>query len=133
MLQRTPMPSKGKGYWSFEIDGIEVLVGKGAKDNDRLTLEIAEPEDLWLHVAGGTPGSHVVVRQPADGSVIEATVIRKAAALAAYHSKARGAKGKVEVHICRVSDVRKPSGYPPGKVVLRRWESIKVYPKAAVD
>lgn len=127
------MSSKGKGYWTFEIDGIEVLVGKGARENDRLTLEIANPGDLWLHVAGGVPGSHVVIRQPEDGGIIDPSVVRRAATLAAYHSKARGAKGKVEVHFCLAGDVRKPSGYPPGKVVLRRWDSIKVYPRAAED
>ena len=50
-----------------------------------------------------------------------------AAALAAWHSKARGAKGKVEVHQCLARDVRKPRGYEPGKVQIRNWSSIKVY------
>ena len=41
----------------------------------------------------------------------------------------RDAKGKVAVHICRVSDVSKPRGYPPGQVQLKRWDSLKVYPR----
>ena len=53
----------------------------------------------------------------------------RAAELAAWHSKARGARGKVEVHLCRVADVRKPKGFAPGQVLLKRWDAVKVYPK----
>ncbi len=58
------MASKGRPYRTFVIEGFEVLVGRADEDNDHLTFRIAEPWDLWLHVAGGTPGSHVVVRNP---------------------------------------------------------------------
>lgn len=127
------MASTGRGYRTVEIDGFEVLVGKGARDNDRLTFEVAEPRDFWLHVAGGTAGSHVVVRNPDRLAELPRPVLRAAAALAAHHSKARRAGGKVEVHVCRVADVSKPPRYPSGKVVLRRWDSIKVYPEPVID
>ena len=35
------MGSKGRGYRSVDVDGFEVLVGKGAKENDRLTTRVA--------------------------------------------------------------------------------------------
>lgn len=124
------MGSKGRGYRTVSIDGFEVLAGKGARTNDRLTLEIAEPRDLWLHAAGYA-GSHVVVRNPDELSDLPADVVQRAAELAAWHSKARHAGGKVEVHVCRAGDVKKPRGYPPGKVVLKRYESVKVYPRDA--
>ena len=124
------MGSKGRQYRTVDVDGWVVLVGRGARDNDRLTLEIAAPSDLWLHVAGYT-GSHVVVRNPDELPTDEVPrgVVQRAAELAAWHSKARGARGKVEVHLCRAGDVRKPRGWPAGQVQLRRWESLKVYPK----
>jgi len=125
------MGSKGRGYWEREIEGFVVLVGKGAAENDRLTLDVAEPRDFWLHVAGGMPGSHVVVRNPDDLDELPQAVLRAAAELAAYHSKARNARGKVEVHHCRAGDVRKRRGSPAGQVELRTWESIRVYPRAA--
>ena len=125
------MSSKGRGYWEHELEGFTVLVGKGAAENDRLTLDVAEPHDFWLHVAGGMPGSHVVVRNPDDLDELPREVVRLAAELAAYHSKARNARGKVEVHLCRAEDVRKRRGAPAGQVVLRSWEAIKVYPRAA--
>jgi predicted ribosome quality control (RQC) complex YloA/Tae2 family protein len=124
------MASKGRGFRSETIDGFEVLVGKGDADNDRLTFRVAEPHDLWLHVAG-PPGSHVVVRNPERLAELPRTVVQRAAELAAWHSKARGARGKVEVHVCRVADVSKPRGFAAGQVLLRRWDALKVYPRAA--
>lgn len=122
------MGSKGRGYKTVEVDGFQVLVGKAARDNDRLTTRLAEPRDFWLHAAGYA-GSHVVVRNPDDLPEMPAAVARRAAELAVWHSKARHAGGKVEVHLCRAGDVKKPPGYPPGKVVLKRWDSLKIYPR----
>jgi predicted ribosome quality control (RQC) complex YloA/Tae2 family protein len=120
--------SKGSGWRTFERDGFEILVGKGARDNDQLTFRVAEPNDLWLH-ASGYAGSHVVIRNPDRLDSVPREVVETAAQLAAYHSKAREARGKIDVHLCRASDVRKPRGFPPGKVEIRRWESVKVYPR----
>jgi len=122
------MASKGRGFRAQQIEGFEVLVGKGDADNDRLTFGVAEPRDFWLHVAG-VPGSHVIVRNPAELPELPRAVAEAAAQLAAWHSKARGARGKVEVHLCRVADVSKPRGFAPGEVRLRRFEAIKVYAK----
>lgn len=124
------MGSKGRGFRAVEQDGFEILVGKGDQENDRLTFGMAEPRDLWLHVSGPA-GSHVVIRNPAGLSLDEVprAVLERAAALAAWHSKARGARGKVEVHVCRVADVRKPRGFAPGQVLLKRWEVVRVYPR----
>ena len=125
------MASTGRGHRAVEIDGFEVLVGKGARENDALTFGVAEPRDFWLHVAGGTAGSHVVVRNPEGLAELPRDVLRRAAQLAAWHSKARAAGGKVEVHVCRAADVSKRRGAPAGEVVLRRWDSIRVYPEPA--
>ena len=129
------MGSKGRGYRSYEIDGFEILVGKGDADNDRLTFDLAAPRDLWLHVAGPA-GSHVVVRNPDELDELPRPVVDHAALLAAWHSKARGSRGKVEVHVCRVADVRKPRGFAPGQVLLKRFEAVRVYardPEAGGD
>jgi predicted ribosome quality control (RQC) complex YloA/Tae2 family protein len=120
------MASKGRPYRTFEVDGFQVLVGRGEEDNDHLTFDVARPHDLWLHVGGGTPGSHVVVKNP-DKVEIPHAVLEHAAALAAWYSKARGAP-RVDVHYCRASDVKKPRGAPPGLVQLARHKSIRVKP-----
>jgi predicted ribosome quality control (RQC) complex YloA/Tae2 family protein len=118
--------SKGRPYRTFLVDGFEILVGRGEAENDELTFDVGAPHDLWMHVAGGTPGSHVIVRNPERGEVPRA-VVEAAAAAAAWYSKARGAP-KVEVHVCRVADVSKPRGAPAGLVELARWKSVKVKP-----
>lgn len=135
-LDRRPNPVGGgrelagreKGWRVVEMDGFEILVGERARDNDELTFREAAPKDLWLHVSG-YPGSHVVVRNPDELPSIPRQVVERAAGLAAWHSKARYAGGKVEVHVCRAGDVSKPRGAPPGEVSLRRWDAVRVYPK----
>lgn len=126
------MGSRGRSYRTIVVDGFEVLVGRGDAENDELTFAVAEPHDLWLHVAGPA-GSHVVVRNPEKLDELPRPVVERAAELAAWHSKARGARGKVEVHVCRVSDVSKPRGFAPGEVRLRSWRKVRVYPRPSDD
>lgn len=122
------MASKGAGWRTVEFDGFEILVGKGARENDELTLRVARPRDLWLHAAGYA-GSHVVVKLPEGVDDAPRAVIERAAELAAWHSKAREARGKVVVHLCRAEDVRKRRGAPAGQVEIRRFEIVRVYPR----
>src|SRR5258705_8622886 len=118
--------SKGRPYRTLVAEGFEILVGRGEDDNDHLTFDVAEPRDLWLHVAGGTPGSHVVVRNPDDVEVPR-SVVEIAAAAAAWYSKARSARS-VEVHVCRAGDVKKPRGAPAGLVELTPHKSLRLPP-----
>ena len=121
---------KGKGYRTFTVQsegrGWEILVGKGSQDNDDLTFDVAKGPDVWLHVGGETPGSHVVVRNP-DGADVPRDVVEAAAGLAAWYSKARGAPF-VKVDWCRKSDVFKPRGAPAGMVELKTFKTVKVAP-----
>lgn len=111
----------------IEKDGFEIVVGRSAAENDRLSIREARQSDLWLHAAGFA-GSHVVIRA-AEGKTedVPREVVEEAALLAIWHSKARGAGGKVPVHVCRARDVSKRRGAPPGQVVLRQYETLKVY------
>ena len=120
------MAGKGRPYRTYPIDRFEVLVGRGAAENDILSFEVAEPGDFWLHAAGYA-GSHVVIRNPDLLADPPSGVLQQAARLAAWHSKARGGRGKVEVHWCRAADLRKPGRFAAGKVLLKQWETIRVY------
>ncbi len=120
------MGSKGRPYRTVTVDGYDVLVGRGDADNDHLTFDVADKRDVWLHVGGGTPGSHVVIRNP-EGGEVPKDVVEKAAQLAAWYSKARGAP-RVEVHVCPVSHVTKPRGAPRGQVQIRGFTKLKVAP-----
>lgn len=117
----------------MERGGFEIVVGRSARENDRLSTREARPDDLWLH-ASGYAGSHVVVRA-VDGITGEVPrdVVEYAAQLAIHHSKARGAGGKVPVHVCRARHVSKRRGAPAGQVAIRDYETLKVYAKEPAD
>jgi len=110
-----------------EIQGYEVWIGKNAKSNDILT-SMAHKEDIWLH-ARGVGGSHVVIRMNNNKDYPQKDIIRKAAAQAAYFSKARGSK-MTPVSYTKKKYVRKPKGAVPGTVVLDREEVMMVEPEA---
>ena len=122
------MSSRGRPYKTVAVDGFRVLVGRSDAENDVLTFDVAQPDDVWLHVAGFS-GSHVVIANPDGLTAVPPAVLHRAAELAAWHSKARGARGKVEVHWCPRRHVSKPHGWPAGKVLLKQWDVIRVYPR----
>lgn len=97
--------------------GRKVLVGKGAADNDALTLKVARPHDLWVHAKDRT-GAHVVVALD-KGQTCPAEDLVDAAHLAAHFSDARDEK-VVDVQYTDRRYLRKPKGSPPGFVVVDR-------------
>jgi predicted ribosome quality control (RQC) complex YloA/Tae2 family protein len=113
-------------YRSIIHEGWTILVGKSAAGNDYIAHKLAQPDDLWLH-AEGMPGSHVVVRNPEKRDIPEG-VLRKAAGLAAYHSKGRGSS-KVPVAYTRAANVKKPKGAAPGLVILTGRKTLMAVPE----
>ena len=110
-------------------DGLEILVGRTASDNDRLTFKFSSPNDMWLHAAD-YGGSHVVVRNPTRKDLPHRTLI-EAAQLAGYFSQARK-DHKVDVHYTQRKFVSKPKRAAPGLVRLMRFKNITVEPKESV-
>ena len=107
-----------------------VLAGRTDAANDRLSLKLARPGDLWFHIRG-MPGSHVVLRVPEDAAPDRVTQ-ELAASIAAFHSKARGA-GTVAVSCTDARHVSKPGGAPPGTVTIRKESVLKVRPLTEAD
>ena len=108
-------------------DGFVVLVGRTAADNDVLSLRLARPVDFWLHAASGA-GAHVLVLNDSGVDRLPRATRDFAAALAARYSKSRGG-GRVAVRLARGRDVGKPRGAPPGRVALRRSETVFARPR----
>jgi len=106
-------------------EGWTALVGRTDADNDALSLKVARPEDWWFHVRG-MPGSHVVLQGP-PGEEAGRDLLKQAAAIAAWHSKAREG-GLVAVSGTRARYVTKPRGAKPGTVQIRKEELFKVRP-----
>lgn len=113
-------------YRTFHYAGWDILVGKNAAGNDMITREISRPDDLWLH-ADGTPGSHVLVRNPGRAEV-PPHVLQKAASLAAYYSRAKSSS-KVAVAYTEARYVKRPRGAKPGLVTLLRQRTVIVTPE----
>ena len=109
--------------------GRKVLVGKGAADNDALTLKIAKPHDLWLHAKDRT-GAHVIV-QLGKGQTCAAEDLVDAAHLAAHFSDARDEKA-VDVQYTPRRYLRKPKGSAPGAVVVDREKVLPLRFDAAL-
>jgi predicted ribosome quality control (RQC) complex YloA/Tae2 family protein len=119
-----------KGVRKFiSSDGLTILVGKRASDNDTLTFRIARSLDLWLHAAD-YPGSHVVVRSPSRNFVIPDRTLTEAAQLAAFYSDARS-HPRAAVHYTQKKFVNKPKRAAPGLVSLASFKTILVEPKVA--
>jgi len=112
--------------YEYELEGgWIVLAGRTQSDNDRLSLKLARPNDWWFHVRG-MPSSHVILRAREDAEPDKET-LKRAAAVAAYHSKARGG-GTVAVSCTRARYVTKPRGAKPGTVQIRKEAVLKVRP-----
>lgn len=101
----------------FARSGRKLLVGKGAADNDALTLHVARPHDLWLHAKDRT-GAHVIVPL-GKGETCTSEDLVDAAHLAAHFSDAREEK-VVDVQYTDRRYVRKPRGSAPGFVAVDR-------------
>jgi hypothetical protein len=117
-------------YKSYRSSGgIEIMVGRGARSNDELTYEIAKPDDVWLHARDVT-GAHVVLRWPQAGAPPQRD-LQEAAALAAWHSRARGST-VVPVDWTRRRYVRRARG-APGRAIVERTKTIMARPSAELE
>lgn len=109
-------------------DGFDIYVGKNNKQNDFLTLKLAQSNDIWLHTKT-IPGSHVIIKK--SGKDIPDKTLEEAASLAAWHSKAR-MSSNVSVDYTTVKNVSKPSGAKPGMVIYVNYKTAVVTPEKAL-
>jgi predicted ribosome quality control (RQC) complex YloA/Tae2 family protein len=108
--------------------GFEVWVGKNSSANDLLTFKYSKQNDLWFHVRG-TSGSHTVLKIPGGFTgIIPKEIIRRAAEICAFYSKAKNAKN-VPVAYTEAGKVQKYKGAKPGSVVIKGEKVIKAEPK----
>ncbi|MDD7719439.1 MAG: NFACT RNA binding domain-containing protein [Eubacteriaceae bacterium] len=116
---------KPSPYKYTTSEGFHVLVGRNNKENDILTLKTAGKNDLWLHTKD-IPGSHVIVQM--EGRQLTENLVYEAAAIAAYHSKARNSEN-VPVDYVEVKYVKKPAGAKPGMVIFTNNRTVWINPK----
>lgn len=120
--ERPPAVSAPMSFKSS--DGFTILVGRNNRQNDRLTMKLANNNDIWFHTKN-IPGSHTVLvtegREPTPAAMEEAAV------LAARHSRARGSS-QVPVDYTQVRNVSKPQGARPGMVIYVNYKTLFVDP-----
>jgi len=122
------LSSKFKQYL---IEGkYKVYVGKDSKSNDLLTTRFAKQNDYWFH-ARGSSGSHVVLRVENTKEPVPKNVLKKAAAIAAYHSKSK-TTGTAPVAYTLKKYVVKKKGDPSGTVRLLREDVLLVRPEIPI-
>ncbi|MCG8467470.1 MAG: NFACT RNA binding domain-containing protein [Gemmatimonadetes bacterium] len=106
--------------------GLEIRVGRGAKDNDELTFRHSGPDDIWLH-ASQASGAHVILRWGRKDENPPRRDLLEAANAAAVNSGARNS-GTVAVVWTRRKHVRKPRKSPPWTVAPDRARTVFVEP-----
>jgi len=79
--------------------GHEVVVGRSASANERVSHELALPSGFWFHADSGVAGSHVAILCPAS-EVHALEDVEFAAAVCAWHSKARSQSNAPVCYCC---------------------------------
>lgn len=120
--KETALTTKPHEFTSSE--GFKILVGKNNKQNDHLTLRIADPDDIWMHTKN-IPGSHVIIK--CAGKDVSEQTIYEGAMLAAYFSKSK-MSSQVPVDYTKKKHVKKPSGSKPGMVIYETNSTMYVTP-----
>ncbi|WP_101696778.1 Rqc2 family fibronectin-binding protein [Clostridium minihomine] len=118
-------PAAATAPLEFTVSGdFRVLVGRNNKQNDKLTLKVANNNDLWFHTKE-IPGSHTILvtdgREPTEAAILDA------ARLAAAHSRGK-ASSQVPVDYAQVRNVHKPAGAKPGMVIYEKYHTLYVTP-----
>lgn len=123
--RRSPRPPASQPLRLRSRDGFEVIIGRHALQNERVTWELAGPDDLWLHTER-VPGAHVIIRT--HGRPVPSTTLEEAAGWAAYYSAARH-DGNVPVLYTQRRHVRRVPGGRPGQVRVLQARSLMATPK----
>ncbi len=104
--------------------GYTVLFGENAESNDYLTLRVAKPNDLWLHVRGAT-SAHVVIATRNQPDRVQLETILFAAKVAVLNSTSKHAS-YVPVDYTLKKYVRRPKGAAKGAAVYTHEKTVHV-------
>ena len=112
----------------FIIDNkYHVYVGRDNVNNDLLTTKFAKQNDYWFH-ARSVPGSHVVLRVDNPKEGIPKNILKNAASIAAFYSKAK-TSGVAPVSYTFRKYVHKKKGLAAGQVILSKEDVLLVKPE----
>ena len=106
-------------------DGYHIYVGKNNLQNEDLTFNFANGNDMWFH-AKQRPGSHVIVKREGRDELPD-HIYEIAAGLAAYYSSGQDAP-KVEIDYTERRNLHKSPGQPKGFVIYHTNYSLVAAP-----
>lgn len=102
-------------------NGDLIYVGKNNKQNDYITLKLANKDDYFFHIQQ-VPGSHVILKLNKE---LSKETILEAAYLAGHYSSLRNEK-IVTVDYTQKKNVYKAKGAKPGMVYYNDFSSISI-------
>ena len=124
--QRLPQTSKAPEASDplarISSDGLEIWIGRNARENEQVTFRWARGNDWWFHVQG-VGGAHVVVHT--GSRELPPRTLEEAALLAVHYSKLR-LERNVEVDYTRRKFVKKLRGSAPGRVTFTQNQSVLI-------
>ncbi|MGL5641953.1 MAG: Rqc2 family fibronectin-binding protein, partial [Paraclostridium sp.] len=120
--EKNNLTTKPNEYLSS--DGFTILVGKNNKQNDFLTLKVANNDDIWMHTKN-IPGSHVIIKS--EGKEVPESTLFEGAMLAAFFSKSK-MSSQVPVDYTLKKNIKKPNGSKPGMVIYETNSTMYVTP-----
>jgi predicted ribosome quality control (RQC) complex YloA/Tae2 family protein len=124
LRKKDPGPgSRYKIYSCRSSDGFAIIIGRSAKDNDYVTMRLANGNDGWLHVRD-YPGSHCIIRAEKKREISQ-TAWREAAEMCAALSQAPDLS-LVDVIYTYKKFVSKPRHAKPGSVLVAGGKNITV-------
>ena len=111
----------------YNIDGIDVYVGKNNIQNSYITHQLSSSFDWWFHVKD-MPGSHVLFKSPYPGYELSEKEIRFCANLAGSFSKASHSSS-VPVVYTLIKYIKKIPGLKGCEVTYTNQKTIYIDPK----
>lgn len=112
--------SKSKPMQFKTVDNSNIYVGKNSRQNDYITLKLANKNDYFFHVRNA-PGSHVILKT----NLLNKNDIKIASYLAASNSS-QAKSNKVDVDYTEKKNVNKAKGAKLGMVYYENFKTVTV-------
>lgn len=107
-------------------NGTIILVGRNAKQNEKLSLRDANKNFVWFHLKNA-PGTHVILCKNFEEA--DKVELETAASLCAFFSspkEMRNFANKLEIDYCKVSNLKKAKSAKPGMLIYDNFKSIYI-------
>lgn len=112
--------NKSPNFIKLDYKNVLIYIGKNNLQNEYISKNLSQKHYLWFHVKDYS-GAHVIVNQ----NEVNEEILRLAAMLAAYYSKARFSSS-IAVNYCHTKDLKKFKHADFGKFILTRYKTIYI-------